>query len=228
MLIEVSSTECPTAWEYMPRPFSTGPGPNRSVSPPRLEENGTESFATSLDAMNLRWKMRRVWLGVFLLTRAISSAVELEAYRSLFLVVRDKSREQKRFEGRLRAAFAADPLEDGMDHPAEEIIVEVLQSVDKGLALEWFRVLVMDFASPSVSASVLRCLGRQEELGTAVWRTQLVRDALAMDDVQMRDAAAQAAESWGDQEMRAVLQAHTETVPWLGDYINEVVNDLAE
>ena len=42
----------------------------------------------------------------------------------------------------------------------------------------------------------------------------------------MRDAAVQAAESWGDLGMREVLSSHTEAVPWLRAYIEDVVEDL--
>ena len=47
----------------------------------------------------------------------------------------------------------------------------------------------MPSTQPVFAASVLRCLGRQEYLGTSSWRSELVRDALALDDVEIRDAA---------------------------------------
>ena len=111
-----------------------------------------------------------------------------------------------------------------MYHPAEKIIGEALQSGDDFPVLEWFEAFSLDAARPGFAASVLRCLGRQPRLGTASWRTDLVRKGLAIDNLEIRDAAAQTAETWGG--MRAILEAHFEPVPWLRDYIRDVVDDL--
>jgi len=129
---------------------------------------------------------------------------------------------------RLSAAFEADPLEDGMDHPAEEIIGVALHSVRSELVLDWFEEFAMDKARPSFAASVLRCLGRQACPGTASWRAKLIRGALALDDVEGRDAAVQAAELWGDREVVDVLRSHREPEPWLRGYIRDVTDDLCE
>ena len=43
-------------------------------------------------------------------------------------------------------------------------------------------------------------LGRQTDIGNAAWRAGLVRDALATADIEIRDAAVHAAESWGGAE----------------------------
>ena len=129
---------------------------------------------------------------------------------------------------RLRATFEANPLEDGKEHPAERIIEEVLGSEENQLALGWFSTLCLDEAHPSFAASVLRCLGRQAHPGTVSWRTGLVRDALAMNDIEIRDAAVQAAELWGDQNLRSVLESHSESEPWLREYIQDVIDGLVE
>ena len=105
-----------------------------------------------------------------------------------------EDRERTRFAFRLRSAFDADPFENGIYHPAEQIIEEALRSKESQRVLEWLRELSLDAAHPSFSAEVLRCLGRQTHPGTASWRTGLVRDALAMDDIEIRDAAVQAVE----------------------------------
>ena len=128
----------------------------------------------------------------------------------------------------LWAAFESEPLEDGMDHPAEEIIERALQSNESQCVLEALRALSLDVAHPSFAASVLRCLGRQQNPGTDTWRTDLVRDGLDVDDVEIRDAAVYAAEWWGGREMRNVLQSHSEPELWLRDYIRDVIEDLGE
>lgn len=135
--------------------------------------------------------------------------------------------QERRLESKLWAAFEADPLEDGMDHPAEKIIEKVLQSEDKGV-LDCLKKLCLNVSEPSFAASVMRCLGRQDLPGTNSWRTELVRDGLATKDVEIRDAAVQAAESWGGREILDVLKSHQEPERWIRDYIRDVVEDLRE
>lgn len=150
----------------------------------------------------------------------------LEAAAAQKALVADQERE--RLANRLWTAFAADPLEDGMSHPAEEIIGEALRSMEDKPILDWFRTFSLDAERPSFAASVLRCLGRQTPPGTDSWRTELVRDGLAVDDVEIRDAAVQAAESWGDRNLADVMKAHSETEPWLREYIEDVISNLGE
>ena len=150
-------------------------------------------------------------------------------YEACFVQTKPWPREesaQTRLGTKLRAAFDTESLEDGMYHPAEQVIEEALKSGEDQHVLEPLRALSLDTAKPSFAASVLRCLGRQKSPGTDSWRTGLVRDGLAVDDVQIRDAAVQAAEWWGDRGIRDVLKAHSEPVAWLRDYIRDVIDDL--
>ena len=139
-----------------------------------------------------------------------------------------EDQERERLANRLWMAFAADPLEDGMFHPAEEIIGEALRSTEDKPVLDWFRTFSLDAERPSFAASVLRCLGRQTSPGTDSWRAELVRNGLSMEDVEIRDAAVQAAESWGDRSLADVMKKHREDEPWLRDYIEDVISDLGE
>ncbi len=136
------------------------------------------------------------------------------------------SLEQMRLSNKLLAAFEADPLEDGMNHPAERIIRKALSENQQ--IFDWFKFFSLDEDRPSFAASVLRCLGRQTKLGTYSWRAELVRRGLAIDNVEIRDAAVQAADSWGDQELASILRSHYEAEPWLREYILNVINDLGE
>ncbi|MCY3869905.1 MAG: hypothetical protein OXG87_10130 [Gemmatimonadetes bacterium] len=141
---------------------------------------------------------------------------------------RDEEREQVRLANKLHVAFETEPLEDGMHHKAEDIIEQTLQSGEDARILEWLRDFSLDTAQPVFAASVLRCLGCQEHLGTSSWRSELVRDALALDDVEIRDAAVQAAELWGDSDILPVLKSHSDPESWLRDYISDVIDDLGE
>ncbi len=135
---------------------------------------------------------------------------------------------QVRLANKLHIAFETEPLEDGMHHKAEDIIKQALQSGEDQRILEWLRDFSLDAEQPVFAASILRCLGRQEHLGTSSWRSALVRDALALDDVEIRDAAVQATELWDDKDILPVLKSHSETEIWLRDYICEVIDGLEE
>lgn len=114
-----------------------------------------------------------------------------------------------------------------MSHPADRIIEKALQSSDRHV-IEHLRVLCLDSEGQGSASAVLRCLGRQPSPGTSSWRTRLVRDGLAKDDVEIRDAAAQAAESWPNREMRDILSSHLEPESWLRDYIEDIICEMRE
>ena len=128
-------------------------------------------------------------------------------------------------ESQLWWAFEAEPLEDGMDHPAERLLVEHLKQCPSARLLEWIRGWCTDTTNATFAASVFQCLARQTRPGTASWRTELVQSGLATPHVEIRDAAAKAADSWGDTELLLILEGHREPVPWLADFIRDVVID---
>ena len=126
----------------------------------------------------------------------------------------------------LYSAFEAEPFENGLDHPADQIIENALRSTRDERILEQFGALCLDIERPSFASSILRCLGRQTDIGNVAWRAGLVRDALATADIEIRDAAVHAAESWGGAEIVDVLISHNEPEPWLRDCIPEIIDDL--
>lgn len=126
----------------------------------------------------------------------------------------------------LQADFVADPVEGGMDHEAENTLARVLASDHGEDALEWIREFCTDAKRPAFASSVLNCLGNLELPGSAEWRVKLVRDALATGDTQVKDAAVQAVEKWGERGLVDILRTHQESVPWLHEYILGVIDDL--
>ena len=94
------------------------------------------------------------------------------------------------------------------------------------VALRWIRSIYLDTTRPTFAAGVLLCVARLPGVGNAGWRARLVRGALAADDVEVRDAAKQAAEHWGDPGLRRTLSAHSEPVGWLDEYRRGVMEDL--
>lgn len=233
MPIEAHAPTYSTVLGLNPPPFPAVDQSKRSTDFDTLHPlpNRKQSLATFSEAVSLQ-KMLDIVQN--LIPRITSSTMDALLRDSLFPALVDvadfrattEKRKQEHLAARLRSAFETDPLEDGMDHPAEEIIGEALQAADGQHVLGWLRAFSLDAAQPNLAASILRCLGRQEYPGTNEWRAELVREGLASKDVEIRDAAAQAAESWGDRDMQNILRAHTEPVSWLRDYIRDVIDDL--
>ena len=116
-----------------------------------------------------------------------------------------------------------------MDHPAEQVIAAAMDSEGQGTVPGWITSICLDSSTnPAFAAAVVLCVARQPEIGTPAWRADLVRSGLTVADVEVREAAVQAAESWGDAGFRQFLAAHSESVPWLDEYVRGVIDDLAK
>ena len=137
-------------------------------------------------------------------------------------------RRRRQFAIWLQTSFENTPLEDGMDHPAEQFLATMLQSTDERLALKWLMEFSLDSSRPGFASSVLRCLGRLVPPSTGLWRSELINEALKVDDIEIRDAAVQTVELWEDRDLISVLKAHDESQPWLRDYIHDLIEDLQE
>ena len=133
---------------------------------------------------------------------------------------------REQLEDTLGSAIEAEPVEDGIEHLAERIIEAALRSDENGQVIGWIESICLDTVRPSFAASTLRCLGRLRNPGSATWRSELVRDALAQGNAGLRDAAVQAAESWGEPDLVHVLISHHEPEPWLRNYIQAVIDEL--
>ena len=124
-------------------------------------------------------------------------------------------------EARLHRDFEAETLEDCIVHAAEGTIAAALNKGRKKQVLEFLRGICLDAKRPSFASSVFRCLARQGLVGTVYWRVKLVRAGLASGSLPIRDAAVAAAEEWGDERMRAILERHSEPVYWLASYMQK-------
>lgn len=122
--------------------------------------------------------------------------------------------------------FEAQPVEDGVAHPAERILARALRIGEQAAALDVIGALCVDTARPGFSAATLRCLGRLTNPGSSAWRAALVGGALAHTHLEVRDAAVQAVESWGGTDMIDILLAHRECEAWLTEDVREVTQDL--
>ena len=123
----------------------------------------------------------------------------------------------------LYRSFEIEPFESGIGHPAESIIESALNDER---TLHWFAEFCTDESDPAFAAAVLRCLGRLPDAGHRSWRDELIRISLESSDFEIRDAAVQAAESWGGEGIIEILKAHQEPETWIREYIEDVINDL--
>jgi len=119
----------------------------------------------------------------------------------------------------------AEPVEDGKRHPAETAMASFAK-IHGTAALPMFAASWSPLVGDSRKAALLRLLGRCPLL-TARERKALLVSGLESDDVEVRDAAVQAAELWEDAAAAALLRAHRETVPWLAAYIEQVAKSIA-
>lgn len=197
---------------------------------PRATESVRGSMPASMDASlhdwNLAELMQRLYAHPSWVGHRVVSWYPVPLDRAILDQPHDdKDAGRERLEAAMRNAFDAEPVEDGVSHPAEDV-VEAAVGISAA-ALDWLGEFVLDAGSPSFGASTLRCLSRLD-LGTDAWRVRLVRDALANEDVQVRDAALQAAEAWGGVELLRALAAHlsSEPVDWLRAAMQDVVESL--
>jgi len=127
----------------------------------------------------------------------------------------------------LYASIVAEPVEDGVTHPGEDILREILNRWASA-SIDDLARLVFDAPDHSVSASVLRLAGRIHEFPEGTVRKNLISRALQSPDIELRDAAIQTAGSWEDQELLPILKNHREEIFWLRDYLQDVISDLEE
>jgi hypothetical protein len=139
---------------------------------------------------------------------------------------RRDAQEFERFRQQLLAKFDAEPVEDGCIHAAETILERALKQHGAD-AERWIERLLAQ-QDASFAAAVIKCVGRLKSPGSQAWRLALLDRALAHSAAEIRDAAVQAAELWGDLQAIEVLRKHEQQEPWLRDYVERVVRDLSE
>lgn len=124
----------------------------------------------------------------------------------------------------LVSAIKGEPLEDGVVHPAEELIAKFYEKHGDN---ELFSLISSQTSTNSaITASAIRLLGRANYIDADL-QQRVISLGLASPSIEIRDAAVQAAELWGDGAVVSLLRSHREPCPWLADYVNRVVRDLS-
>lgn len=128
---------------------------------------------------------------------------------------------QARSLAALFTAIDEEPVEDGVVHRAEAAVAAYLREFGASGIVEH----VCGASEASRPASLLRLLSRVTRLD-AEQRRAVVRRGLASTNVELRDAAVQAAETWEDAALADLLRRHREPVAWLSEYAQRVAFDL--
>lgn len=125
----------------------------------------------------------------------------------------------------LEQLLLTEPLEDGVSHPAEELLSQTSAAYPES-TLTWLNRLLE--TRPALAAELLKCLGRIRPKQLEPRMYQQLRKALSHEDVEVRDAAVQVLEAWGGAKAAELLRErlHKEPVPWLAEYISGVLSDL--
>ena len=133
-----------------------------TYNPPRLLPPGTGSFAISPHAASLEKEIAES-LNRMLHNRGYEVVVGNPMGSSFFPMLVDiacfepateqalvESREEERLAYRLRMAFEIEPFEDGMDHPADQIIENALRSSGSQSILDWLSAFCLDTERPNL------------------------------------------------------------------------------
>lgn len=141
----------------------------------------------------------------------------------------ERPRTQGEFSQELIHLLDMEPIEDGCSHPGEMLINRTLAKQGTASA-QWIQAIYHENLNrrPSIAAGILRCLGRLSRNVTHPWGVSLAISGLSNSDIEIRDAAVRALETWGGPESLEALERHlgNESVAWLADYTRRVIADL--
>ena len=136
----------------------------------------------------------------------------------------DASEQRDQLLAHLRSSFAARPLEPGMDHPADDIVLRAIWTLGEDQVLPWLAEACANADGRAFPVELLSTLRHLHQPRSPEWRANLIKQALASPDVEMRDAAVQAADNWQGAEVREVLQQHDEPTSFLKEHIQAILN----
>ncbi len=125
--------------------------------------------------------------------------------------------------GWLTREIDAEPVEDGVTHPAEPALGEFLARYGAG---RLYRELFESGLGNGRIADLLRLLGRIQ-VRRAEEFEPILRTALASPSLDVRDAAVHVIELWENPRASELLRTHHEPLPWLADHIARVLRGLA-
>ena len=121
----------------------------------------------------------------------------------------------------LITVFSDRSVEDGWTHPAQ-VILETHCAEYGNLAaadMSWiFRQMGLQHR-----VDLMKCLGRLDDRESLL--LELASDSLKSQNIELRDATVCALERWGSAGALSALRLHIEPVPWLAEYVSQVLRE---
>ena len=140
------------------------------------------------------------------------------------------TRDKDNFVRQLVQSFDQELLEDGYFHPSQEIIAQGLISSHDSVS-QWLLEIYNDNlkANPSLSASLLKSIGRFDFAEVYPWGFMMASLGILENSLEIRGAAVDCLENWSNEQSLEKLKAYVnqEQVPWLRDYISQVIVDIS-
>ena len=125
----------------------------------------------------------------------------------------------------LVSILVVEPVEAGYDHPAEDVIKKLNATSPLDLEIALDHLISGDGTSHAIKFDLLIMIGRTSPISDE-WRAGIISKALASENIDIRDAALQAAEQLMDSSLIPILTAHEEPINWLNRYQKTVISSL--
>lgn len=139
--------------------------------------------------------------------------------------------EAQQFGYSLIELLTMQPVDEGYEHPGEQLIAGSLSS-KPSIAPAWIRrvYLEKERSNPVLAGEILKCISQLASLDDPEWAIMLASRGLGSPEIQLREAAVRVFESWGNKSFSHFLDDFTnrETISWLADYARDVFEDLNE
>jgi hypothetical protein len=112
-------------------------------------------------------------------------------------------------------------LEEGMKEPGNSYFILRIAEIAIDEVLN-------NNSSVSNCASILTALGGIKELQNDPYAKDIISKALQCSPIEIRDAAIRTVENWGSSHFLPILKKHFETVPWLEEYKQRIIEEIQE
>src|SRR3989344_470332 len=131
----------------------------------------------------------------------------------------------QQLEGKLKIYLKSEPFEDGMTHPAEEIISEFLR---EPRGQEQIEKLFDNYYEKETyfAQGIIHCLRyiNLREISSVGY--SIAKKGLKHEDGMIRQLSVSELENWAGEEALNILTTHNESNPLLRRYISKVIADL--
>ena len=136
------------------------------------------------------------------------------------------SQEEKRFTNELISFILNEEFEYGIDTEAD-VLVRRHMELNPFLTKKWINAIFVENSTDvSVLIGLLRIIARLDYREILPEGQTIAVAALFHENTEVKECGVRAFEGWGTIESLKILQNLTVGIPWLQEYIDDVVSDL--